>query len=271
MSITQIININKIRTKKEKIYFKISLVFSAIFWIYILSPFQVFFSSNKIQAFASVGWTISILALFQLFFTFINLLSMAYIRTNALKLSEKQLPLLYKTTKEISVHLGLKKTPDIFIINSGGLLNAFATKMLLRRIVVLYSDLVDALTIDNDKKQITAVLAHELGHHALGHTEFWINYFISPSSILIPLSAALSRAREYSADRVMKSLLKDQNICSQSLIKLATGGKLAQKVDIKAYTDQIKEEGGFFSWFAEILSSHPFLPKRILAIQKIAT
>lgn len=214
---------------------------------------------------ASITTPVYILLLF--FFTlFSQLLAIAYIRMNSIKVSEKQFPELWEAMQRLSSRLHLKKQPDMFIMNGDGVLNAFATRLVFRKLLVVYSNLAEALLEGNDQEQLEAVLGHELGHHALGHTDI-INWFLAPGMILPYLGKALSRAREYSADQVMKALVPQRNAGERALVKLAAGKTFGNKVNIAALKDQAYEEKGFFSWLAEILSTHPFLPKRLAAIQ----
>jgi len=48
--------------------------------------------------------------------------------------------------------------PDIYIVQSGGLLNAFATRFFGRHFVVLYSDIVEMIE-DNQEKDLSFIIA----------------------------------------------------------------------------------------------------------------
>jgi len=210
------------------------------------------------------------LLFFALFGLFLHYLSIAFIRINAIKAGPNQFPEIWEVSKNLSFRLGMKKQPDIFILPGGGFLNAFAAKLVLRKIIVIYFELADALTEDKNQSQLEAIVGHELGHHALGHTNIFLEWFLTPVEYIPFLSLPLSRAREYSSDRAMFSLIPNLSICERALIKLITGKRLGNKVNTEAYLKQAYEEKGFFTWLAEKMSTHPHLPYRIMALQKFA-
>ncbi len=205
---------------------------------------------------------------FLLFFLFLHLLGTAAIRINSIKVGPSQFPEIWASMIKISSKIGLQNPPDMYILNFGGELNAFAARIISRKILVIYSDLADALIETKDQRQLDAVITHELAHHALNHTHFY-NWFLGPAGFIPLLGSALSRAREYSSDRVMKALIQDEEVCERALIKLVSGKRLGNLVNISEYTAQVKTEKGFFVWLAEGMSSHPHLPKRILALKQI--
>lgn len=202
-------------------------------------------------------------ALLGLFFHYI---AVAFIRINAVKIGSNQFPALWEAMQRFSIKIGVHNPPDIFVLNGNGMLNAFAAKLVFRKIIVLYSDLVEALVEEKDQKQLEAVMAHELGHHVLGHTNIFLDWFLSPLLYIPFFGLPLSRAREYSSDRVMKALVSDKEACEKALIKLAAGKILGNQTNISEYLKQRYEETGFFTWIAEKLSTHPHLPNRIAAL-----
>jgi Zn-dependent protease with chaperone function len=132
------INTVALVTKKEKIYFRILLGANISFWA---GSFLCLFGPFKLP-----------IIFIYLYFLFTFLLAflgqglyMGYLKNSAIKVSEKQLPGVLRTVKNLSAKIGLEKIPDIFIIESGGLLNAFATKFLLgsRNFVFIYSDILE--------------------------------------------------------------------------------------------------------------------------------
>lgn len=264
----QDIKINTLRLGKERIYFFLSFVFAFFLWIYIIV--SAFNPTEKLTgdvieqtiAYSLEGRTLLWLLAGALLSHF---LAIAQIRSNAVRVGPDQLPHIYELASKISKKLGLKKQPDVFVITGHGLLNAFATKLVFRRIIVLYSDLIDVLEEGTDSRQLEAVLAHEFGHHALNHTSLK-EWFLWPADIIPIFALPLSRAREYSADRVMQTLIRDKDVSEKALIKLAVGSKLGKIVNIEKYVGQRKEEGNLFSWLSEKLSTHPDLPNRIKAI-----
>lgn len=297
------ISVSKLRTGKEKMYLTIVIFFSFFIWIWIF--FSVF---RQIQEFiypstresscyvkdqfneqvtkinrkyliageecipeeklSSLFTTPLILLLLFPLTIFLHLLSIAYVRKNAVKIGPEQFPEFWQAVQTISNNIGMEKSPDLFVMQSDGLINAFAMRLVFRRIIVITSSLAETLIEQNNQKQIEAVIAHELGHHALAHTANW-NWLLLFSEYVPLLYPALSRAREYSADRVMQAVSRNLNDTERALIKLAGGKLVGSKANIEIYLKQSFEEQGFFSWLAEKVATHPHLPHRIQAIRRL--
>ncbi len=248
------------RHPKEKLYLTITIFITSLYYLFIIF-FLIGGGLDVLDTpFFILGFTV--------FLFFMHLVGMASIRINSVKIGPNQFPILWNSMVEFSNKMGIDKPPDMYIINAAGELNAFAARLVSRKLLVLYSDLVDALLEGNDRKQLEAVVCHELAHHALNHTHFY-NWFLLPADYIPFLGSALSRYREYSSDRVMKALIKDQSICERSLVKLVSGKNIGNKVNLDEYKNQVTVERGFFIWLSEMLSSHPHLPKRMLAIRNI--
>ncbi len=257
---TEYIKPDQYRLGKEKFYLWLSVLVTTGYYLWtIYSLVQGDFE-------ALIGP--AIILGFLIFFLFFHVLGMAAIRINSVKVGPNQFPEIYESMVKLSSRMGLEKPPDMYILNVGGELNAFATRLISRKLLVIFSDLAEALIEGKDQKQLDAVVSHELAHHVLNHTHFY-NWFLGPANFLPFLSSALSRSREYSSDRVMKALIGEQEACERALVKLVSGKVLGNLVNIDEYTKQIKTETGFFVWLSEVLSSHPHLPKRIIAIQEV--
>src|SRR5215467_7896877 len=97
-----------------------------------------------------------------LLFFFAHLSLIAHLRGSSIKLGPQQMPELYQRVVEISQRIGMKTVPDVYLRESGGILNAFATKFGSAKFVVLYSDLVKACVDNVDA--LDFIIAHELGH-----------------------------------------------------------------------------------------------------------
>ena len=58
-----------------------------------------------------------------------------------------------------------------------------------------------------------------------------------------------------------------ERLAPGGLLVLASGKRLYRTVDPHAFVEQGESERGFWVWFAEIMSSHPRLPRRIQALE----
>ena len=115
--------------------------------------------------------------------------------------------------------VNLPEVPKTFVFNSGGLINAFALRLIGGRYVWLTSALIDA---DTDA-QVRFVIGHELGHHAAGHIDWRRSLLRFPGYVVPFLGAAYLRSREYTCDRVGAYLAQDLDAARSALQVLACG------------------------------------------------
>ena len=85
------------------------------------------------------------------------------LRSEAVEVTESQLPELYKSFKEVCDRLKLH-APRLYVMESGGLLNAFTMRP-GRNFVVVYSDLVETFGANSD--EVRFVIGHEIGRVAI--------------------------------------------------------------------------------------------------------
>lgn len=235
-----------LRTRKEKNLFAVCMFVSIVAWLMLL---------------------VSVLGVFYgLFFGMVifmaHALMIAYIRGNGVKLSTEQLPEIYAKVVAAAEKFELARIPDVYILQAGGALNAFATKFIGRNFIIIYADLLDACS--DDGKEADMIIGHEIGHLALGHLK-WL-FFLAPARVFPWLGAAYSRACEYSCDRCGFEMTGELKGACTGLAILAAGGKLARKMNLKAFVAQVQELSGFWSSIYELTASHPYLAKRVAAL-----
>lgn len=183
-----------------------------------------------------------------------------YLRGNAVKITENQFPDIYKIVATQSNLLGLRKIPDLYILQAGGLLNAFATRFMGKNYIVIYSDILEE-AYENNLESVEFIIGHELGHIKRNHITKQLLFF---PSIFIPLlNQAYSRACEYTCDNIGAALSPHGAL--SGLVLLSSGKKLYKKVNIEKFIEQDRTEDGFWTWFSEKLSTHPKLTKRVSA------
>jgi Zn-dependent protease with chaperone function/type II secretory pathway pseudopilin PulG len=223
-------------------------------------------------AFSSVVWLLVVVSLVGILYGLIGVvfalmahaLFLANIRGNGLRVSRRQFPDLHERCRLAAQRLGLDGPPEVYLVQSGGSLNAFATKLFSRRFMIIYSDLADEC---QDPRQLDFVVGHEMGHFAAGHLTW--NAFLWPFMLVPWLGAAYLRAREYTSDRCGYAVVGDPEASMRGLMVLAAGGKHAAQADVQAFMDQCRDTGEFWSAVLELVSSHPYLCKRVAAIQEL--
>ncbi|KOP82434.1 hypothetical protein AMS60_08055 [Bacillus sp. FJAT-21945] len=233
---------------KEKIYFWIVCLISVISYIFF--------------CLSIIGLPI-ILVLFLLSFL-LHGMAIGRIRTNAVKLSIAQFPEIYSKVEELCRKMELKRVPDVYVMQSGGVLNAFATRFFGKNMVIVYSEIFDL--IENElEDELYFILAHELAHIKRNHIGKMA--FILPSMWIPGVAETYLRACEYTCDRYAAYYSGNLPSSKNSLMMLAIGKKLFYRTNQSEYIKQINHEKGFFIWLSEFISTHPPLPKRIHALQ----
>lgn len=237
--------------KYENVLYGICIITSVIITIYLLLSI--------------IGAIILIFLALISFFS--HALSMAHIQVNGVRLRETQFPELYQKVEELSRKMELKKIPEVYVIESGGLLNAFATKVLGlfgKNMVVLYSDFVD-LSLESDGYEIDYVIAHELAHIKRNHIVKALLVF--PAMWFPFVGAGFSRMAEYTCDRMAAYYTNQPESAINGLLIFAAGRRLYKKVQIEEFQKQYNEKKGVFVTLTELLSTHPPIPKRIQEIE----
>ncbi len=250
---TPSIDVDRLVSAKEKNYFALCVLVSlAIYYVLI----RIILSGSP------AGGVVLFYGFFFIvgYFVFHGLL-LGHLRGNSIRVSAKQFPELMAMANEHSRRLGMPDTPDVFVLQSGGMLNAFATRFLGRNFVVLFSDVL-ALATQNGEKAVSFVLGHELGHIKRRHMTW--RALLYPSMVVPFLGSAYSRACEYTCDRIGNALEPDGSIAG--LLVLAAGRHLYSHVNPIEFANQRNTERGFFVIVAELFSSHPNLTKRVATL-----
>lgn len=240
---------------KEKLYFAISAVvsFAAYLGIVVLAVTSIE-SILALAFYAALGFGITFLA---------NAFFLGRIRGNAVRVSDRQFPEIYDSAQRMAGTMGLASVPAIYILQSGGVLNAFAARFLGRSFVILYSEVAE-LALEQGRAELDFIVCHELAHLHRKHLAWRAVLF--PSNIIPFLGAAYSRGCEYTCDRYGANYVPQGAV--NGILVLATGKRLFRSVNMEAFQDQVQSETGLWVWYAEKLSTHPNLPKRVAAISE---
>ena len=228
--------------------------------------------------------------------------ALAVAMTGAQEIEKKDNPRLYRVVENLSITLGMQM-PKVYIINDSAP-NAFATgRDPKHAIVAATTGLLDIM----DDRELSAVMAHEMGHvqnydirvsmiafglvSAIGILSDVVIRMIFFSDnrnsnpivlvvgvvvvILAPIAAvivqtAVSRQREYLADASGALTTRDSDGMASALEKLLAYGKPMQKQSSSTAQLFISNplKPGFF---AKLFSSHPPLEDRIKRLRDNAS
>ncbi len=196
------------------------------------------------------------------FIFFVHLMFVAHVRGSAVRLGPDQFPELYQRVRELAARAGLSKAPDAYLMQAGGTLNALATKFLRSKMIILYSDLLDACGEHLAARDM--IIGHELGHIKAGHLNWtWLH---APGFFVPFLGAAYSRAREYTCDRYGAALCGDRQGALVGLAILSAGRKRGPSVNLQALVRQKNDMNTGWLTLARWLMGHPPLCDRIAAL-----
>jgi len=187
---------------------------------------------------------------------------------NSVQVNADQFPDIHNILARQSNLLELSQVPDMYILNGGGVLNAFACRVHRKNYVILYSEVVEA-ALENGMDVLAFVIGHELGHIKRKHVHGWFKLIALPSYLIPFLHKAYSRACEYTCDRIAFALATTGG--SKGLALLSVGSVLSDKVDATEMIIQYEKDKGLSTWIAEICSTHPHLVKRMRALLHLNT
>src|SRR5690606_30727097 len=143
--------------------------------------------------------------------------------------------------------------------------------------IMVHSALVDHYT----DEELRTVIGHECGHIHNCHVVYlttlhylklvasaFIPWVVYPA--LIPLNA-WSRRAEITCDRAGMLCSKNDQTSMRALTKLVLGSrKLYDEFNLEAFLEQHEEGRDGIGRYMEALASHPYLPKRVLAMRVFA-
>lgn len=255
--------VDKLRNGKERTYNVLTLVLGVLLWPVLVLAVLASLANPTTSA------VIIVYVIYGLLFWLGYFIASLFYRANAfgnmVLLGPQQFPELHEMVVAGSKELGFRQAPKAFLYNSNGLFNAFARRILGGNFVFLTSALVDA----NSNEQVKFVIGHELGHHAAGHLNGWLNFLRAPSQMVPFLGAAYSRSREYTCDSIGAYLSKDLTASRSSLQMLGCGcRRLNTAMSCEAFLAQETMVPPVFGFLNEIFRGHPRLTRRVAAISE---
>lgn len=198
-------------------------------------------------------------AIFAVFLWLGNGLMTARLRSEAIQVTEHQIPELDASFREVCARLGMTQVPALYVVQAGGALNAFAARHAGRDFVVVFSDFLEALGPDSPEMKF--ILGHELGHlksrHILKHI------LLAPGLFFPLLGPAYRRSWESSCDRHGAFAAADIGSAVRAMLTLSGGRERGRSLNAEAFASQHRDERGFFVSLHELISTYPTLSRRV--------
>jgi hypothetical protein len=186
--------------------------------------------------------------------------ALAQVRGSALEIGPDQLPELWRCAEVFAQRLGMAAPPALYLAE-GNVLNASAIRLAGRQVVVLVDDIVDACLRSGDPRALAFILAHEMAHHALGHTGLL-------RANLPRMIKRLSRLDELSCDAVANQLVGERRVSAAALTLLLVGPQVYPFVSQDALRQQAQRvDRDQRTRRAERQLSHPMLLRQLLRFQ----
>ena len=223
-------------------------------------------------------WLRLIIALFSgaILFGIILLVGMFFIRMerqkmlgNAMQVEYSDYAWLRDWANVTAADLGLPRV-EIFVTQNP-VINAYAFGFMNPYCIVLHSGSIRYLTPD----ELKAVVIHEMGHIKYKHTVamLYLQPFLAlpfVSSVSGWLAGFWQRRTEYTADRLALTYTEDPELVKNALVKVHIGPDVAEGMNETARQWQRYTANRPMNRFAQTLSDHPYLVRRLDHIDEMA-
>jgi predicted Zn-dependent protease len=194
---------------------------------------------------------------------------------SSVRVSERQFSRIFSLTKTCADTLQIA-LPQVYIVSSPHL-NAATYGTPEESLIFMNSALVENYT----DEELLTVIGHECGHIHNSHVIYLtaLHYLNQIANSLVGIVArpatlallAWSRRAEITCDRAGMLCSKDLNVATRALTKLVLGSrKLYEEFNMDAFLEQYEEGKESVGRYMEAFASHPWLPKRVLAMRSFA-
>jgi Zn-dependent protease with chaperone function len=191
---------------------------------------------------------------------------------NSVKVSDRQFPRIDALVTHCANTLHIAK-PTVYIKNHPQP-NAATYGTNEESFIMVHSSLIDHFSDD----ELLTVIGHECGHIHNSHVVYltalhylthfagqFVKWAVQPALIAL---RAWSRRAEITCDRAGMLCGKDAAVAQKALTKLALGSqKLYDEFNIDAFLEQYEEGKEGIGKYMEVFATHPWLPKRVLAMR----
>ncbi len=193
----------------------------------------------------------------------------------SVEVGRRQFPSLYESLLECAETLDI--SPPTLYVSQNPVLNAGTYGTDTEAFIILNSALVNAF----DDDQLQFVLGHECGHlqnnHIVYHTaaQFltqgvasFVKWAVAPAKMALN---TWSRRGEITCDRAGLLCCRNDDVAYRSMLELAIGSRdFSEEISLEAYMEQLEDLQEGWGRFKEYFEGHPYLPKRIKALELFA-
>jgi Zn-dependent protease with chaperone function len=191
---------------------------------------------------------------------------------HAVQVSERQFSRIHSLARTASDTLSIAP-PRVFVV-SDPRLNAATYGTNDDSFVIIHSGLLEQYS----DAELLAVIGHECGHIHNSHVAYLtaLHYLTTMAGVFLPwvLQPALialrawSRRAEITCDRAGMLVCRDETASERAIAKLAVGSaRLFEEFNLDAFLEQHDEAMRGVGRFMEVFATHPWLPKRLLAMR----
>jgi hypothetical protein len=195
----------------------------------------------------------------------------AGVLARSVRVSEAQLPEVYRLLAELAGQLGLRTTPELYLTGVRGQPRTLTGRTRGIDFIQLHADLLGSrrdVTPDSfqaNRAALAFVLGRELGRIRLGHNRFWYQLglsFIEFLPVVSVLGTFLARAQERSCDR-HGAAVSPQG--ARGLMLLTMGRVIYEAFDPAAAAERPGREG-LWTRLARLVVAEPPLAPRFAAL-----
>jgi Zn-dependent protease with chaperone function len=191
----------------------------------------------------------------------------------SVKVTDQQFPRAHAALQKAcaALHLDL---PPLYAAPAGSRIRAQTLGTDDDSYLVINSALIERLT----DVELLSVIGNELGHIQNNHVVYatalhylsndsvmFVRWIVQPAIIALQ---AWSRRAEITCDRAALLCTRDLKATLTSMVKLGLGGEA--EINIEEYLRDLPSTKKGIGRYAELFRSHPYLPKRVQALQVFA-
>lgn len=187
---------------------------------------------------------------------------LARLRGSSLQVGQNQLSEIDQCVRNFARRLSMTEPPMVLVAEASEL-NAIALRIGKRKCILLLDDVIWGAVDYGLPDALRFVIAHELAHHALGHTGALRSYL----RIVVP---RLSRLDELSADAVALQLVGTREAAHEGLMMLTVGPQLLKYINREQLLRQASEVSrDKATQKAERPLTHPLLLRRLQTLCEV--